>query len=59
MKIECACTSCLLNEPFNNHYGYCQSEQNIVLKFRAAGDFGKGTIVFLECLNQTLKQEEP
>ena len=58
MQVECACITCLHNHPFNVHYGYCESEKNIVLKFRLAGDFGKGTIVMLECLNQELPHQE-
>jgi hypothetical protein len=57
MNVECAVTSCIHNRKFNERYGYCDSPQNIVLKFRLAGDFGKGTIVMLECLNQVLPQE--
>ena len=56
MKVECACTTCIHNKVFSVRYGYCECPQNIVLKFRLAGDFGKGTIVFLECLNQELPQ---
>jgi hypothetical protein len=57
MNCECAVITCKHNERFNNKYGYCRSVKNIVLKFRMAGDFGKGTIVFLECLNQELPQD--
>ena len=56
-KVECAVTSCTHNRRFNETYGYCVCDKNIVLKFRLAGDFGKGTIVMLECLNQLLPQD--
>ena len=60
MKVECACTTCEHNKPISGNlkYGYCECPQNIVLKFRLAGDFGKGTIVFLECLNLILPSDE-
>lgn len=57
-KIECAITTCVYNKRFNSSYGYCEHPKNIVLKFRLAGDFGKGTIVMLECLNQELPQNK-
>lgn len=58
MKVECAVIMCQYNKSFNKQYGYCECPQNIVLKFRLAGDFGKGNIVFLECLQQKLPQDE-
>ena len=58
MKVECALTTCEHNKPFKAKYGYCECPQNIILKFRMAGDFGKGTIVFLECLNLVLPQDK-
>jgi len=56
--IECAITTCKWNKPFNEKYGYCKYPGNVVLKFRLAGDFGKGTIVMLECLQQELPQDD-
>lgn len=57
-KVECGVTMCKYNKRFNNKYGYCESPDNIILKFRLAGDFGKGTIVMVECLNQKLPQDK-
>jgi hypothetical protein len=56
-KIECALVTCTHNKRFNEGYGYCESPHNIILKFRLAGDFGKGTIVMVECLKQELPQK--
>lgn len=58
MKVECGIVSCVYNKPFNNKYGYCEYDKNIVLKFRLAADVGKGTIIMVECLNMTLPEPE-
>jgi len=57
-KVECAVTTCRWCKPFSAKYGHCEYGGNIVLKFRLAGDFGKGTIVMLECLMQDLPDAE-
>ncbi len=59
--IECGVVSCVFSEQKDKKYGYCKHEEvvskGIVLKFRAAFDAGKGTIVMLECLNMQLPEE--
>ena len=54
-QVECACLMCAFNGKEGGSYGFCNNPK-ITLKFRLAGDFGKGTIVFLECLEQQLPQ---
>jgi len=56
-KVECAVITCSHNNQYSTKYGYCECPKDIILKFRLAGDFGKGTIVMLECLNQQLPQD--
>ena len=58
-KVECGVISCHWNKQFDKKYGHCEYEQNVILKFRAAFDAGKGTIVMLECLNMHLPQDNP
>lgn len=62
MSIECGIISCAFCQPFDKKYGYCKHEEatgkNIVLKFRAALDAGKGTIVMMECLNMELPEDK-
>jgi len=54
MAVECGINNCKHCEKFNESYGYCRCPDNIVLKFRIAADFGKGTMVMVECLNMEL-----
>ena len=60
MAIECGVTSCAYNQAKTGKYGLCSREErenkNIVLKFRAAFDAGRGTIVMVECLNMQLPE---
>ena len=56
-KVECALITCEHNDKSNGKYGYCQKE-NITLKYRMAGDFGRGNIVFVECLEMELPNEK-
>ena len=58
MKVECGVTSCKYNKQFNSKYGHCECPKNVVLKFRAYLDIGKGGICYLECLNQELPQDK-
>lgn len=51
--VECALTTCKNIGNVHGKYGYCQLP-TVTLKFRLAGDFGKGTIVMMECLQQEL-----
>jgi hypothetical protein len=49
-KIECAATACMFCENVSGKYGECTNDQ-VTLKFRAAIDFpGKGTVIYLECM---------
>ena len=49
-KVECAALTCKWCEVCSEKYGICRKE-DIILKFRAAIDFpGKGTVIYLECL---------
>ena len=58
MAVECGILTCSYCEPFDGKYGYCRSEKNIVLKFRAAFNLTGGTIIMVECLNMTLPEGE-
>jgi len=56
-KVECAVITCKYNRPEESNdpnYGICHCPKDLILKFRFAGDFGRGNIVFLECINQEL-----
>ena len=44
-KVECALDSCK-----NNENGYCKAEA-IRLKWQAAINFPKGTVIYIECQN--------
>ncbi len=55
--IECGITRCQYNELVNQKYGMCKKDGIVTLKWRLAGDFGKGAIVMIECLNMELPQE--
>lgn len=49
-KVECSALTCKWCMATSKKYGECQNE-SITLKFRAAIDFpGKGTVIYLECL---------
>lgn len=52
-KIECGLVTCIYNDKSRKKYGICR-RNDITLKFRLAGDFGKGNIVFIECLMMEL-----
>ena len=60
--IECGIVSCVYCEPFNGQYGYCRYQEKeskgVILKFRAAFNLEKGTIIMLECLNMALPEGE-
>jgi hypothetical protein len=57
MKIECGINSCVHNVvKISEKYGYCECPKDIVLKWRAAMDFGQGAIVMIECLNMQLPE---
>ena len=50
-KIECGIITCIHNGKEEVKYGYC-TKDIVTLKWRAALDHpGKGTIVYVECLN--------
>ena len=53
-RVECGIVTCRFNDPFSKNYGWCMNPDNIVLKWRMAGDFGKGNIVFMECLQMDI-----
>ena len=59
MTIECGIVTCSHNKPFSKNYGYCECQDNILLKWRLAADMGKGTIVMVECLNMHIPSMEP
>lgn len=48
--VECGITSCKWGEKINDSYVKCTYPKNIVLKWRAAADLGRGAIVMVECL---------
>ena len=54
-KIDCGLNTCKFNDKSNGRFGTCQRE-GIVLKYRMAGDFGKGNIVFIECMEMELPE---
>lgn len=55
MRVECGVTSCKWGTPINDSYVECNCP-NIVLKWRAAADLGRGAIVMVECLQLEVKR---
>ena len=57
-KVECPMITCVYNKrmPEKNH-GICNKD-NIYLKWRFGGDFGKGKIFAVECLNFEIIEKE-
>lgn len=50
--VECGQIGCQWCEVTSEKYGKCEYPETITLKWRAAIDFpGKGTVLYLECLN--------
>lgn len=58
MNVECGIITCRLNDKSRGKYGVCQHPTGIVLKWRFAADFGKGSIVCMECLNMELPEQK-
>lgn len=54
--VECSALTCTFCEP-KGRYGVCRSPKGIILKFRAAIDTDKRTLVFMECLNMELPKD--
>ena len=58
MKVECGIVSCRHNKNVGKKYGLCECPRDLVLKWRAAVDFGQGSMVMVECLNLELPDIE-
>jgi len=51
-KVECPLDTCKFVKD-----GICQKD-NVVFKWRCAGDFGRGSIVMMECLMLELRDRK-